>query len=235
MIRNPNLDPDELSRFDRHAADWWDPAGAYRTLHAINPVRLRYVEGAINLDGRTVLDVGCGGGLLCEAMAGRGARVTGIDASREAIAAAERHRDSGALNIDYRVMTIEEFASAGSAGFDAITCMELLEHVPEPAAVIAAVARVLRPGGHFIASTINRTARAWLGAIIGAEHLLRLLPKGTHQYARFIRPSELAGWVRTAGLEVVDISGMQYLPWADRAALTADPAVNYLLHARLPA
>jgi len=233
MIPNPNLDPEELSRFDRHAADWWDPAGAYRTLHAINPARLRYVDGAIGLSGKSVLDVGCGGGLLCEAMAARGARVTGIDASVAAIAAAERHAVGGSSGIDYHAMTLEQFAENNRGGFDAVTCMELLEHVPDPAALIAAAARVLRPGGHIIASTINRTARAWLGAIVGAEYLLRLLPRGTHHYARFIRPSELAAWMRAAGFEVVDISGLQYLPWAEHAALSADPGVNYLLHARL--
>ena len=233
MIPNANLDPDELSRFDRHAADWWDLNGPYRTLHAINPVRLRYVDASVGLSGKSVLDVGCGGGLLCEAMAERGAAVTGIDASAAAIAAAERHRDSRGLRVEYRIATIEQAAESGPRQFDAITCMELLEHVPDPAAVIAAAARLLRPGGHLIAATINRTARAWLGAIIGAEYLLRLLPRGTHEYRRFIRPSELSAWTRAAGFEVVDISGMSYLPWADRAALTADPAVNYLLHARL--
>jgi 2-polyprenyl-6-hydroxyphenyl methylase/3-demethylubiquinone-9 3-methyltransferase len=166
-------------------------------------------------------------------MAEGGATVTGIDAGAEAIAAAEQHRDLRGLNIAYRVATIEQFAELRPPSFDAITCMELLEHVPDPAALIAAAARLLRPGGHLVASTINRTARAWLTAIVGAEHLLRLLPRGTHQYASFIRPSELASWVRAAGFEVVDISGMRYLPWVDRAALTGDLGVNYLLHARL--
>jgi 2-polyprenyl-6-hydroxyphenyl methylase/3-demethylubiquinone-9 3-methyltransferase len=161
--------------------------------------------------------------------------VTGIDAGAEAIAVAERHRDARGLSITYRVATIEQFAEHRQQPFDAITCMELLEHVPDPAAVIATAAQLLRPGGHFIASTINRTARAWLTAIIGAEHLLGLLPRGTHEYARFIRPSELASWIRAAGFEVVDVSGMRYLPWIDRAALSGDAGVNYLMHARLRA
>jgi 2-polyprenyl-6-hydroxyphenyl methylase/3-demethylubiquinone-9 3-methyltransferase len=235
MSPTVNLDPDEVARFDRDAAGWWNPDGPYRTLHVINPVRLRYVEGAAGLSGKRVLDVGCGGGLLCEAMAARGAVVTGIDAGAEAIAIAERHRDERGLSIAYRVATIEQFAELRPQPFDAITCMELLEHVPDPAAVVTAAAQLLRPGGHFIASTINRTTRAWLTAIVGAEHLLGLLPRGTHEYARFIRPSELASWVRAAGFEVVDVSGMRYLPWIDRAALSADAGVNYLMHARLKA
>lgn len=234
MAPHSNLDPEELSKFDRHAAEWWNPEGPYRTLHAINPVRLRYVDTAVGLAGRTVLDVGCGGGLLCEAMANRGAAVTGIDAGAAAIAAAERHRDVRGLRIDYRIATIEETADSAGRQFDLVTCMELLEHVPDPASVLAAAARVLRPGGHLVVSTINRTAKAWLGAIVGAEYLLRLLPRGTHEYARFIRPSELAAWLRGTGFEVADVSGMQYLPWAGHATLTADPSVNYLLHARLP-
>ena len=235
MSPKPNLDPEELSRFGRHAGEWWNARGPYRALHAINPVRLRYVDGAVGLAGRSVLDVGCGGGLLCEGMATRGAAVTGIDAGAEAIAAAERHRAHGELHIDYRVATIEQFAEQEPNRFDAITCMELLEHVPEPAAIVATAARLLRPGGHLVVSTINRTARAWLAAIVGAEHVLHLLPKGTHEYARFIRPSELAAWARAAGFEIVDVSGLRYLPWADRAALAPDPGINYLLHARLAA
>lgn len=233
MSPTVNLDPDEVARFDRDARGWWEPDGPYRTLHVINPVRLRYVEGAAGLSGKAVLDIGCGGGLLSEAMAERGAVVTGIDAGAGAIAVAERHRDGRGLRIAYRVATVEQFAELRPPPFDAITCMELLEHVPDPSAVIAAAARLLRPGGHFIASTINRTARAWLTAIVGAEHLLGLLPRGTHEYARFIRPSELASWVRAAGFEIVDVSGMRYLPWIDRAALSADASVNYLMHARL--
>lgn len=229
----PNLDPEELARFDSHARGWWDPNGPYRALHAINPVRLRYVDGAVALRDKSVLDVGCGGGLLSEAMAERGALVTGIDAGREAIASAEQHRDARGLQIDYRVATIEQFAAQEQRRFDAITCMELLEHVPDPVAIVATAARLLRPGGHLVASTINRTARAWLAVVIGAEYLLRLLPRGTHEYARFIRPSELAAWARRAGFEIIDITGLRYLPWADRAVLTPDPAVNYLLHARL--
>jgi 2-polyprenyl-6-hydroxyphenyl methylase/3-demethylubiquinone-9 3-methyltransferase len=233
MNPTPNLDTQELSRFDRNASAWWDPHGPHRALHAINPLRLRYVDGAVSLRDKAVLDVGCGGGLLCEAMAERGARVTGIDASREAIAVAQRHRDARGLHIDYHIATIEQFAAQEPRHFDAITCMELLEHVPDPVAIVATAGGLLRPGGHLVVSTINRTARAWLAAVIGAEYLLRLLPRGTHEYARFIRPSELAAWARRAGFEIIDICGLSYLPWADHAVLTPDPAVNYLLHARL--
>lgn len=233
MKPTSNLDPAEVSKFDRHAADWWDANGAYRTLHAINPARLRYIDGAVGLPGKTVLDIGCGGGILCEAMAERGATVTGIDASAEAVAAAERHRDGRGLRIEYRVETAEQCAEHEHRRYDAVTCMELLEHVPAPAPIIAAAASLLRPGGHFIAATINRTGRAWLAAIVGAEHVLRLLPRGTHEYARFIRPAELAAWARAAGFEIIDVSGLRYLPWTQKAVLTANPSVNYLLHARL--
>lgn len=228
-----NVDPDELSKFGRHAPDWWDPRGPLRTLHAINPVRLRYIDAAVTLSGKSVLDVGCGGGLLCEAMARNNARVTGIDASSAVIVTAKAHRDEQQLDIEYAVCTAEQFASEGVRRFDAVTCMELLEHVPDPPALLRACARLLEPGGSLVLATLNRTLKAYAAAVLGAEYVLRLLPRGTHDYARFIRPSELRRWLVAAGLDVVDISGVRYIPWLDRCSLTDDPSINYLLHARL--
>ncbi|MBI2994974.1 MAG: bifunctional 2-polyprenyl-6-hydroxyphenol methylase/3-demethylubiquinol 3-O-methyltransferase UbiG [Gammaproteobacteria bacterium] len=233
MPPSSNVDPGELSKFDRLEQDWWDPRGPFRALHALNPVRLRFIEAAIPLHGRPVLDLGCGGGLLCEGLARRNAQVTGIDASASAIRAAQRHAAAGGLAIDYHAATAEEFAAGMSRPFDVVTCMELLEHVPDPAGLIAACARMLKPGGAFIASTINRNLLSFLGAVIAAEYVFGILPRGTHDYARFIRPSELSRWLRSAGFEIVEIAGLQYLPWLDRCALTNRPSVNYILHARL--
>ncbi|MGH8247668.1 MAG: bifunctional 2-polyprenyl-6-hydroxyphenol methylase/3-demethylubiquinol 3-O-methyltransferase UbiG [Gammaproteobacteria bacterium] len=228
-----NLDPEELARFGRHARDWWDPRGPLRTLHALNPVRLRYIDAAVTLSGKSVLDVGCGGGLLCEAMARKNARVTGIDASPAVIDTARSHRDEQRLDIEYAVCTAEQFAAEGVRRYDAITCMELLEHVPDPPSLLRACARLLEPGGSLVLATINRTLKAYAGAILGAEYVLRLLPRGTHDYARFIRPSEIRRWLGATGLCVVDIAGVRYVPWLDRCSLTDDPSINYLLHARL--
>jgi len=225
-----NTDPEELARFARLAEDWWDPRGPLKTLHAINPVRLAFMETATNLGGKTALDVGCGGGLLSEAMAARGAAVTGIDPGVDSIAAAKQH--AGTLAVDYHVCTVEDFAAATDVRFDIITCMEALEHVPDPAALLAAAAALLAPGGSLFLSTINRSPRAWLAAVVGAEYVLNLLPRGTHDYARFIRPAELCAWLREAGLTVASIRGLRYLPLANRAFLTDRPDVNYLVHAR---
>jgi 2-polyprenyl-6-hydroxyphenyl methylase/3-demethylubiquinone-9 3-methyltransferase len=225
-----NTDPDELARFARLSHDWWDPRGKLRTLHAINPVRLAFMEAAVDLEGRKILDIGCGGGLLCEAMAARGALVTGIDPGADSIQVAKQHR--GSLDIDYRICTVEEFAREGQEPFDIITCMEALEHVPDPTALIDSAARLLAPGGSLFLSTINRNLPSYLAAVVAGEYFLRLLPKGTHDYARFIRPSELAGWLRAAGLNVITIRGMHYLPVVNKATLTRRPTVNYLVHAR---
>lgn len=227
-----NLDPGELEKFERLAREWWDEDGPYRTLHQINPLRLHYIESAVNLSGLRVLDVGCGGGLLAEALADRGAAVSAIDAGAEAIAAARRHAAARELPIHYECITVEQLAARREPPFGALTCMELLEHVPEPAAILRAAAALLRPGGDLFLSTINRTLPAWLGAIVVAEHLLGLLPRGTHSYARFIRPAELCAWLRAEGFDVIDVCGMHYLPWAGRAVLTRGSAINYLLHAR---
>lgn len=225
-----NTDPDELARFARLSQDWWNPHGNLRTLHAINPVRLAFMEAAVDLQDRRILDIGCGGGLLCEAMAARGARVTGIDPGADSIEVARRH--GGSLDIDYRICTVEELAGESQELFDIITCMEALEHVPDPAALIESAAQLLAPGGSLFLSTINRNLQSYLAAVVAAEYLLHLLPSGTHDYARFIRPSELAAWLRAAGLTVVSIRGMHYVPLVNKAILTRHPTVNYLVHAR---
>lgn len=231
-LNRDNVDAEEVARFESLAADWWDPDGSFRTLHAINPVRLTFIESAVGLRGRRVLDIGCGGGLLSEAMAARGARVTGIDPGEAAIRTAREHL--AGQDVEYHACTLESFADKEPAPFDIITCMELLEHVPDPDALVARTASLLKPGGHLFLATINRNLQSWLTAVVGAEYLLRLLPRGTHDYARFIRPSELAAWLRQSGFRVVTINGMQYLPLLNRAFLTRRPAVNYLIHARLP-
>lgn len=225
-----NTDPEELARFARLSEDWWDPQGDLKTLHAINPVRLGFMQATVDLKDKRILDIGCGGGLLSEAMAARGARVTGIDPGADSIAVAKQH--AGTLPVDYRVCTVEAFAAETDEQFDIITCMEALEHVPDPAGLLTAAAGLLAPGGSLFLSTINRNLRAYLAAVVGAEYLLGLLPKGTHDYARFIRPSELAGWLRACGLGVVSIRGMHYLPLVNRAVLADTPSVNYLVHAR---
>lgn len=225
-----NTDPGELARFAGLTDDWWNPHGRLKTLHAINPVRLGFITSAVNIEGKRVLDIGCGGGLLCEAMAAAGAVVTGIDPGADSIRVAEQHR--GSLDIDYRACTVENFSGNGMGPFDVITCMEALEHVPDPAALLAAAADLLAPSGALFLSTINRNLRAYLGAVVAAEYLFSLLPRGTHDYARFIRPAELAAWLRDVDLSVVSIRGMLYLPLINTAVLTDRPTVNYLVHAR---
>lgn len=228
-----NVAPDELAKFEARAGDWWDPRGPLRPLHVMNPVRLEYLRSVMNLDGSQVLDAGCGGGILAEAMARAGAHVTGIDAGAGAIDAARAHMTTSDLQIDYQVCTVEQLAESGGARFDAVTCMELLEHVPRPDALLAVCAGLLRPGGHLVLSTLNRTLPAYLGAILGAEYVFRLLPRGTHDYARFIRPSELEGWLRACGMQLMDVTGIRYLPWVDHCTLVNDPSINYIAHARL--
>jgi len=227
-----NGDADEVARFESLADDWWDPDGSFRTLHVINPVRLAFIESAAALRGRRVLDVGCGGGLLSEAMAAKGASVTGIDPGEGAIRSAREHL--AGRDVIYHARTVEEFVDEAPVPFDVVTCMELLEHVPRPDTLITHIASLLKPGGHFFLATINRNLQSYLTAVIGAEYLLRLLPRGTHEYARFIRPSELAAWLREAGFRVETVSGIQYLPLLNRAFLTDRPTVNYLIHARCP-
>lgn len=229
-----NLDPGEVDRFERLAARWWDPEGDFRPLHDINPVRLEFIDERAGLRGRTALDVGCGGGLLAEAMAGRGARVTGIDAGETAVEVAVRHAEGSGAPVTYERTTAEELAARAPERFDVVTCLELLEHVPDPASLVAACAALARPGGDVFFSTINRTARAWLLAVVGVEHVLRLLPRGTHDYGRFLRPSELDRAARAAGLDLAETTGMRYDPFTRRCRLGARPDVNYLAWYRRP-
>ncbi len=232
MNPGANVDPDEVQKFDALASRWWDEDGEFGTLHRINPLRVAYIERqAGGLDGKTLLDIGCGGGLLTEALARRGARVTGIDMAEAALEVARLHLHESELDIDYRLATAEDFATEHAAGFDVVTCLEMLEHVPDPDSVIAAAARLLRPGGRLILATINRNPKAFALAIVGAEYLLRLLPRGTHDYRNFIKPSELAASLRAAGLRPVDLSGLAYNPLTRSYSLGRDIDVNYLLTA----
>jgi len=220
-----NADPLELEKFSKLAHRWWDPQGEFRPLHEINPLRLEWIEGHASLAGKDVLDVGCGGGILAESMARRGARVTGIDLSEKALNVAELHLRESKLSVEYRKLAVEDCPGS----FDVVTCMELLEHVPDPGAMVAACARRTKPGGYVFFSTINRNPKSYLFAVIGAEYVLGLLPKGTHDYQRFVKPSELAGWTRAAGLRSEELIGMTYNPLARRYSLGRDCDVNYLL------
>lgn len=232
----PNVHPAEIAHFSALAARWWDEQGEMRTLHHINPVRLRHIETRLGpVKGLKVLDVGCGGGLLAEGLARRGAQVTGIDLSEAAIAVAEEHARASGLAIDYRCLPTEALAAEAPAAFDRVCCLEMLEHVPDPEAIVAACVRLLRPGGQVMFSTINRNPKAFLLAIVGAEQLLRLIPKGTHDYALFIKPSELSAWCRAVGLEVLGLHGLHYNPLLKSAHINEDVSVNYFLHARKPA
>lgn len=224
----------ELDKFAALASRWWDPQGPQKPLHALNPVRLDYVAARAALKDAEVLDVGCGGGLLSEALARAGARVTAIDLAPDLVRVAKLHGLESGVKVDYQVKAVETMAAERPAGFDAVTCMEMLEHVPDPAAVLAACATLLRPGGRLFVSTLNRTPAAFALAIVGAEYIARLLPRGTHQYRDFIRPSELAAWLRAAGVELEDVRGMAYEPWRDAARLTRRTDVNYLACARKP-
>ena len=220
-----NADPAELEKFSRLAARWWDPEGEFRPLHDINPLRLEWIEGHAPLAGKDVLDVGCGGGILTESMARCGARVTGIDLSEKALRVAELHLHESKLDVQYKYSSVEDCAGS----FDVVTCMELLEHVPDPASMVAACARLARPGGHVFFSTINRNPKSYVFAVIGAEYVLGLLPKGTHDYRRFVKPSELAGWCRASGLRTEELIGMTYNPLSRQYRLGRDCDVNYLL------
>jgi 2-polyprenyl-6-hydroxyphenyl methylase/3-demethylubiquinone-9 3-methyltransferase len=231
----PNYDASERDKFNRLAASWWDPEGESRPLHELNPARLRFVAERAVLDGRTALDVGCGGGLLTEALAAAGAKVTGIDIAEQALAVARLHLHESKFDVSYIESTAEQFASEARCQFDLVTCMELLEHVPDPGSVISACASLTRPGGDVFFSTLNRTPAAFALAIVGAEHIARLLPRGTHQYDRFIRPSELLAWTRAAGLEPAEVTGLHYNPLTRTARVGGHVSVNYLVHARKPA
>jgi 2-polyprenyl-6-hydroxyphenyl methylase/3-demethylubiquinone-9 3-methyltransferase len=228
---NPNLnaDPAELAKFGVLAHRWWDPTSDFKPLHDINPLRLDYIaRRSGGLEGKHALDVGCGGGILAEAMATAGAKIIGIDLSDKALSVARLHQLESGVEVDYRLISAEALAAEQPGSFDIVTCMELLEHVPEPASTIAACATLVKPGGLVVFSTINRNPKAYLFAVIGGEYLLRLLPRGTHDYARFIKPSELAGFARRAGLESDDLIGMTYNPLNRTYRLEADTSINYI-------
>ena len=230
MTTTTNFDSAELAKFSALAHRWWDPQSEFRPLHEINPLRLAHIDRlACGLAGKRVLDVGCGGGILAEAMAGKGAEVTGIDLAERPLKVAALHAIETQSRVDYRLASAEELAAEAPEGYDVVTCMEMLEHVPQPPSVVAACARLVKPGGWVFFSTINRNPKSFLFAIVGAEHVLRLLPKGTHEYARFIRPSELSRWARAAGLRVTEVIGMTYNPLTRRYRLEDDCDVNYLL------
>jgi 2-polyprenyl-6-hydroxyphenyl methylase/3-demethylubiquinone-9 3-methyltransferase len=230
-----NVDPHEVAKFDALAARWWDLNGESRPLHDLNPARLDYVAGRVALKGAHVLDVGCGGGILSEALARSGANVTGIDLAPRVLEVARLHLFESGQSVDYRQIGVVALAAERPAAFDAVTCMEMLEHVPDPGSVIAACAALLKPGGRLFLSTLNRTPQAFVAAIAGAEYLLNLLPRGTQHHAQYIRPYQLAGALRGAGLEGVVVSGLAYNPFSRRARVTANTQVNYLACAIKPA
>lgn len=233
MSSTVNADPQELAKFSELAHRWWDAESEFKPLHEINPLRLDWIEQHIRLTGRRVLDVGCGGGILSDAMARRGADVLGVDLAGKALKVAQLHAlEAGTPSVEYREVAAEVLAGEVPGQFDVVTCMEMLEHVPQPASVVQACATLAKPGGWVFFSTIHRNPKAFLYAIVGAEHLLRLLPKGTHEYARFIRPSELAHWCRDAGLDLHATRGMTYNPLTRRYHLSDDTSVNYLVACR---
>ena len=231
-----NADPQELAKFSDLAHRWWDPESEFRPLHQINPLRLDWIETHVRVAGRKVLDVGCGGGILSDAMARRGADVLGIDLAAKALKVAQLHAlEASTPSVAYREVAVEALALESPASFDVVTCMEMLEHVPDPSSIVDACARLVKPGGWLFFSTLNRNAKSFLFAIVGAEHVLKLLPKGTHEYAKFIRPSELAKWCRDSRLELTDTRGMEYNPITRRYWLSADTSVNYMIACRRPA
>ena len=229
-----NVDAAEIAKFDALASRWWDPSGDFRPLHEINPLRLDYIRQRATLPGSKVLDIGCGGGILTESMAELGASVTGIDMGKGPLAVARLHQAESGTNVEYLQTTAEEHASKHAGGFDVVTCLEMLEHVPSPSAVIAACAELTRPGGHIFFSTINRNPKSFLLAIVGAEYVLRLLPAGTHEYEKFIRPSELEAWSRHAGLQLQGSIGLHYNPLTREYSLGENVDVNYIMHFQRP-
>lgn len=232
----PNIDQAEIAKFNALASRWWDPDGEFKPLHQMNPVRAEFIEGKSAVAGKTYLDVGCGGGILTEDMARRGAQVTGIDMGEAPLSVARLHALESGVQVDYQRITAEELAEKQPESFDVVSCLEMLEHVPEPQSVISACAGLAKPGSDLYFSTINRNPKAFLLAIVGAEYVAGLLPKGTHEYKKFIRPSELSQCIRNAGLEVVEITGMLYNPFNGKFRLSNDDVdVNYLVHARKPA
>ncbi len=235
MPQHGNVDPAEIAKFEELAHRWWDRNSEFKPLHDINPLRVNYIDERSPVAGQRVIDVGCGGGILSEAMAQRGARVTGIDMGEAPLGVARLHQLESGVDVDYQQSTAEAMAAAHAGEFDIVTCLEMLEHVPAPASVIEACAALCKPGGDLYFSTINHNPKSFLFAVVGAEYLLRLLPRGTHDYQRFIRPSELAQWIRGAGLELMDVTGMTYNPLTQRYKLGDDVDVNYIVHVKKPA
>lgn len=231
MAMAVNHDPAEIARFDATAQRWWDPKGEFRPLHVLNPVRLDYIEERVGgLKSRRILDVGCGGGLLSEAMARRSADVTGIDLGTATIEVAGLHALESGVHVRYLRESAEDHAAHSAGVYDVVTCLEMLEHVPEPAAILSALRTLVKPGGDIVVSTLNRNLKSWLLAIVGAEYVMGLLERGTHTYSRFIRPSELARWARTAELDVCDIAGLDYNPIQETARRSSNVDVNYMMH-----
>ena len=229
-----NVDPAELAKFDALASRWWDTEGDFKPLHEINPLRLDWIRQHVNLAGCRAVDIGCGGGILAESMAAANARVTGIDMAEGPLAVARLHQHESGANVDYRQATAEELAASEAGEYDVVTCLEMLEHVPDPSQVIKSCAELVKPGGHVFFSTINRNPKSFLFAIVGAEYVLKLLPSGTHEYAKFIRPSELEAWARSAGLELTASIGMHYNPVTRDYSLGPNLDVNYLMYFQRP-
>lgn len=228
---NDNVDSDEIAKFATLAHHWWDPSGDLKTLHQINPLRVEYIKKNVDLESRSVLDIGCGGGILTESLASLGANVTGLDMNLPLIKVAKLHLLESGLKVNYLHTSAEEHAAAHPAQYDIVTCLEMLEHVPDPEAIVKACSALVKPGGHLFFSTINRNPKAYLFAILGAEYILNLIPKNTHHYAKFIRPSELTSWLNNANLQAKEIKGVAYNPFTQTCKLTTDVSVNYLLHA----
>lgn len=230
-----NADPQELAKFSELAHKWWDPESEFRPLHQINPLRLDWIDQFAAIRGKNVVDVGCGGGILAESMARRGAHVLGVDLADKPLKVAQLHAmEGGVANLDYRSVSAEDLAAEQPGAFDVVTCMEMLEHVPDPASVVRACTAMAKPGGWVFFSTLNRNPKSFLFAILGAEYILKLLPKGTHEFSRFIRPAELARWTREAGLDLLQFKGLEYNPLTRRYWLSGDTSVNYMIACRKP-
>ena len=234
MMNTLNVDPAEIQKFSDLAHRWWDPTSEFRPLHEINPLRLEWINNRTTLSGKNVIDIGCGGGILAESMAKKGAKVTGIDLSEKALKVADLHGLESGINVRYKKIAAEQMADEEAGQYDVVTCMEMLEHVPDPASIIRACYALVKPGGHVFFSTLNRNPKSYLFAIIGAEYILQMLPKGTHDYAKFITPAELSQAIRNAGLQVDALRGMSYNPLSKIYSLNQDTSVNYLVACTRP-